>query len=81
MMNHDLKFKVADLTLADWGRKEIGIAEKEMPSLKSIRAKYGIEQTTFNFFCVSLHCIEGRLVHDVSDHELHLFLENLYRTN
>jgi uncharacterized protein (TIGR00159 family) len=27
------------------------------------------------------YCIEGRLVHDVSDHELHLFLENLYRTN
>jgi adenosylhomocysteinase len=44
MMNHDLKFKVANLTLADWGRKEIGIAEKEMPGLMSIRAKYGIEQ-------------------------------------
>ena len=33
-------FKVADLSLADWGRKEIAIAEHEMPGLMSIRAKY-----------------------------------------
>ena len=33
-------FKVADLTLADWGRKEISIAEHEMPGLMSIRRKY-----------------------------------------
>jgi adenosylhomocysteinase len=33
-------FKVADLTLAEWGRKEIGIAEKEMPGLMAIRKKY-----------------------------------------
>jgi adenosylhomocysteinase len=33
-------FKVADLTLADWGRKEIEIAEKEMPGLMAIRKKY-----------------------------------------
>lgn len=33
-------FKVADLSLADWGRKEIGIAEHEMPGLMSIRRKY-----------------------------------------
>src|SRR5271167_4962807 len=33
-------FKVADLTLADWGRKEISIAEHEMPGLMSIRNKY-----------------------------------------
>ena len=33
-------FKVADLSLADWGRKEITIAEHEMPGLMSIRAKY-----------------------------------------
>ena len=34
------EFKVADLTLADWGRKEIIIAEQEMPGLMSIRRKY-----------------------------------------
>ena len=33
-------FKVADITLADWGRKEIEIAEKEMPGLMAIREKY-----------------------------------------
>src|ERR1044071_7438993 len=33
-------YKVADITLADWGRKEIEIAEKEMPGLISIREKY-----------------------------------------
>ena len=33
-------YKVADLSLADWGRKEIEIAEHEMPGLMSIRKKY-----------------------------------------
>src|SRR5579872_242921 len=34
------EYKVADLKLADWGRKEISIAEQEMPGLMSIRKKY-----------------------------------------
>ena len=34
------EYKVADLALADWGRKEIAIAEHEMPGLVSIRNKY-----------------------------------------
>ena len=34
-------FKVADLSLADWGRKELAIAETEMPGLMSLRAEYG----------------------------------------
>ena len=34
------EYKVADITLADWGRKEITIAEQEMPGLVSIRNKY-----------------------------------------
>ncbi len=33
-------YKVADLSLADWGRKELDIAEHEMPGLMSIRKKY-----------------------------------------
>src|SRR5712692_801427 len=33
-------FKVKDINLADWGRKEISIAEKEMPGLMAIREKY-----------------------------------------
>jgi adenosylhomocysteinase len=36
-----LPHRVADLSLAEWGRKEIGLAEKEMPGLLSIRRKYG----------------------------------------
>jgi adenosylhomocysteinase len=37
-------FKVADLSLADWGRKEIAIAESEMPALMAIRAEYAKSQ-------------------------------------
>src|SRR5437867_1097488 len=34
-------YKVKDLTLAEWGRKEISVAEQEMPGLMAIRQKYG----------------------------------------
>jgi adenosylhomocysteinase len=37
-------FKVADMSLADWGRKEIAIAEHEMPGLMAIRNKYAAEK-------------------------------------
>ena len=40
----NLPFKVADLTLAEWGRKEIRIAEHEMPGLMSVRKKYAVEK-------------------------------------
>ncbi|MCX7142317.1 MAG: adenosylhomocysteinase, partial [Proteobacteria bacterium] len=36
--------KVADLSLADWGRKEIRIAETEMPGLMAIREEYAAKQ-------------------------------------
>ena len=38
------EFKVADMNLAEWGRKEINIAEAEMPGLMSIRRKYSKEK-------------------------------------
>ena len=38
------EYKVADLGLADWGRKEIRIAEHEMPGLMAIREKYAAEK-------------------------------------
>ncbi len=41
-LTHD--YKVADISLADWGRKEIQIAEKEMPGLMAIRSKYAKQQ-------------------------------------
>jgi adenosylhomocysteinase len=34
-------YKVADMSLAEWGRKEIALAEKEMPGLMALRAKHG----------------------------------------
>src|SRR6266446_2747243 len=34
-------YKIKDLTLADWGRKEISVAEQEMPGLMAVREKYG----------------------------------------
>lgn len=37
-------YKVADISLADWGRKEIDIAEQEMPGLMSIRRKYAAQK-------------------------------------
>ncbi len=40
----NLPYKVADLSLADFGRKEIELAEKEMPGLMALRAKYGVQQ-------------------------------------
>jgi adenosylhomocysteinase len=38
------EFKVADLKLAEWGRKEISVAEYEMPGLMAIRRKYAAEK-------------------------------------
>ncbi|NBR98348.1 MAG: adenosylhomocysteinase, partial [Betaproteobacteria bacterium] len=41
-LNHD--FAIADILLADWGRKEIGIAETEMPGLMAIRDEFAARQ-------------------------------------
>ncbi|MDR2891089.1 MAG: adenosylhomocysteinase [Alistipes sp.] len=40
-IDNTLPYKVADISLAEWGRKEIEIAEHEMPGLMALRAKYG----------------------------------------
>ncbi len=39
-----LPYKVKDITLADWGRKEINLAEAEMPGLMALRTEYGKDQ-------------------------------------
>ena len=39
-MSNKNDYKVADINLAEWGRKEINIAETEMPGLMAIRAEY-----------------------------------------
>jgi adenosylhomocysteinase len=41
VIESNLKYKVKDISLAEWGRKEIEIAEKEMPGLMSLRKKFG----------------------------------------
>ena len=43
-IDFDLKYKVKDISLADWGRKEIRLAEAEMPGLMSIREEYAASQ-------------------------------------
>ena len=42
--NAALEFKVADLSLAEWGRKEIMLAEQEMPGLMAVREEYARPQ-------------------------------------
>ncbi len=44
LQHSDVGYKVADMSLAEWGRKEIGIAEHEMPGLMAIRNKYSAEK-------------------------------------
>ena len=43
-MTNGADYKVKDLSLADWGRKEIAIAETEMPGLMALRAEFGEAQ-------------------------------------
>jgi adenosylhomocysteinase len=42
--NKYLKYKVKDISLADWGRKEINLAEAEMPGLMALRKEFGKEK-------------------------------------
>jgi adenosylhomocysteinase len=44
IQNVTAEYKVADMSLAEWGRKEISIAEQEMPGLMSIRRKYAVDK-------------------------------------
>jgi adenosylhomocysteinase len=44
MKNDFQDYKVADIALAEWGRKEIDMAEKEMPGLMALRAEYGAKK-------------------------------------
>jgi len=43
-VKQELQYKIADISQAEWGRKEIDIAEKEMPGLMSVREKYATEK-------------------------------------
>lgn len=44
MVDEKVRYKVKDISLADWGRKEIRLAEAEMPGLMAIREEYGAQK-------------------------------------
>jgi len=52
-MNTVEDFKVRDISLAAWGRKEINIAEGEMPALMALRNKYKAEQPLAVLTCLA----------------------------
>jgi len=55
-LDRSLPYKVADLSLAGWGRKEIRLAEAEMPGLMAVREKYGSQKPLRNMKVMgSLH--------------------------
>jgi len=43
-IDFSLPYKVKDISLAEWGRKEIRLAEAEMPGLMALRSEYGAQQ-------------------------------------
>ena len=44
VLDSSTDYKVADINLADWGRKEMSIAESEMPGLMALREEFGAQQ-------------------------------------
>ena len=49
-------YKVADLGLAEFGRKEIEIAETEMPGLMALRAEFGTARPPTGAGSATIHC-------------------------
>ena len=52
-------YVIADIALADWGRKEIRIAETEMPGLMAIRKEYAGQKPLATGSCRRSHCRRG----------------------
>jgi hypothetical protein len=53
-IDFSLPYKVKDISLAEWGRKEIRLAEAEMPGLMAIRDEYGPQQPLKGAACCRL---------------------------
>ena len=51
MATKTIPFKVKDISLADWGRKEIQLAEAEMPGLMALREQYKEEKPSWRSNC------------------------------
>ena len=49
-------YKIADITLADFGRKEIEMAQHEMPGLMALRKKYGNSKPKLAEYSVYQYC-------------------------
>ena len=52
----EIDYKVADIELADFGRREISLAENEMPELMALRQKYKGEQPLAGAHQSAFHC-------------------------
>ena len=61
-------YKVADITLSDFGRREISLAENEMPALMALREKYKDDQSvkTEDIVDIDFICPEGDIVSAVN---------------
>ena len=60
-MQDYVKYKVKDISLAEWGRKEINLAEAEMPGLMALREEFGKQKP------LKGSRIAGCLTHDNSN--------------
>mgnify|MGYP001348568949 CR=1 FL=1 len=54
-------YKVADISLAEWGRKEINIAETEMPGLMALREEYGDSKPLLDAPQAGLHMVRASI--------------------
>ena len=66
-MELEQDYKVKDISLADWGRKEIAIAETEMPGLMALREEYKGKEHTGKGLC---HIHYNKRRHSFSTSEL-----------
>ena len=63
-IDRNLKYKIADMSLADWGRKEMALSENEMPGLMAVREKYGKKKPLKSTGGVRNRHSPGRMVPD-----------------
>ena len=73
-------YKVADMSLADFGRREISLAENEMPALMALRDKYRAEQPLAGakiMGCIHMTIQTAVLMETLIDLKLNLFHLNL----
>ena len=71
-------YKVADITLADYGRKEIKLAEAEMPALMGLRKRYAAAKDPLKLLCIAHEfLLLDQSLHQVSDLDYQIFQAHL----